>query len=363
MDNFVMYHIPGQQEYICLEQTSGKPLAVSSIEELRGKDGFVFAPFQADKDCPILLLQADKRQTFPLESEQRDTFVSSENISTDDGEKDIAGRYRYVQDFKCFHQQLLAEKFKKIVLARKRKVKIDRILNEKELFLEACQRYFLQFVALVHLAQAGVWLMATPEILLEGNPLKWKTMALAGTMQAKEIIPLSSSVILQDQNALWKFWSEKNKEEQKYVTSYIKEILQPLTEDLMIEGPCTARAGDLFHLQTNFTFRLSSQADPTVLLRQLFPTPAVCGIPKEHAKAFILRHEHYSRRYYSGFAGILSSQGNTRLYVTLRCMEIKNGICELYAGSGLMPESKEDSEFQETTAKMKPMLSLISNFK
>jgi isochorismate synthase len=186
-------------------------------------------------------------------------------------------------------------------------------------------------------------------------------MALAGTMQVDKIANWAQR--LQGKSPLSAFWSSKNIEEQEYVSSYINRVLQPLAEEIAVEGPCTVRADELLHLRTNFRFRLLSQIDKTVLLKQLFPTPAVCGIPKESSKEFILQHEHNSRRYYSGFSGLISLEGDTRLYVTLRCMEIKEGFCELYAGSGLMPESKEQNEFQETKAKMQPMLALIKIFK
>ena len=357
MDNFVMYRLPGEHEYTCLEQTEGMPVVIPSIEALHGKEGFVFAPFQVDGDCPILLLKANKKSVFsvpPGEYKNRD--FSDKSVQNDDLGDDT-NRNRYGREFRCFHKQLVEGNFKKIVLARKSKVKTDRKFNEKELFLEACRCYPRQFVALVHFIHAGVWLMATPEILLEGNRHEWTTMALAGTMQMDKTANCPQR--FQDKSPLSAFWSSKNIEEQEYVTSYINRVLQPLVEEIIVEGPCTTRVGGLLHLRTNFRFRLLSQTDVTTLLKRLFPTPAVCGIPKESSKEFILQHEHNSRRYYSGFSGLISPEGDTRLYVTLRCMEIKNGFCELYAGSGLMPESKEENEYQETKAKMQPMLALI----
>jgi isochorismate synthase len=40
-------------------------------------------------------------------------------------------------------------------------------------------------------------------------------------------------------------------------------------------------------------------------------------------------------------------------------MQIFPNICRLYAGGGLMPDSEEESEWTETTAKMQSMLQLI----
>ena len=42
------------------------------------------------------------------------------------------------------------------------------------------------FIALVHTPQSGMWLTATPEILLEGSGCDWRTIALAGTMRLED---------------------------------------------------------------------------------------------------------------------------------------------------------------------------------
>ena len=85
----------------------------------------------------------------------------------------------------------------------------------------------------------------------------------------------------------------------------------------------------------------------------------VCGIPKEAAKDFILSHEGIDRSYYSGFIGPLNINNETHLYVSLRCMQIMDNCCRLYAGGGLLSESKKESEWQETEAKLQTMLQLL----
>ena len=52
---------------------------------------------------------------------------------------------------------------------------------------------------------------------------------------------------------------------------------------------------------------------------------------------------------------------HTHLFVTLRCMQIFRGFCRLYAGGGLMPDSVEEQEWQETENKMACMRQAIRN--
>ena len=122
----------------------------------------------------------------------------------------------YAREFECFHRQLSEGKFSKIVLARKLRIQSNRQPLEsvqtsavqdagktsdvqntanasvvqdsdslKALFLKTCRMYPRLFVALVYTPQSGLWLMATPEILLKGEQNQMATMSLAGTQKAE----------------------------------------------------------------------------------------------------------------------------------------------------------------------------------
>ena len=150
-------------------------------------------------------------------------------------------------------------------------------------------------------------------------------------------------------------WSTKNIQEQRYVSTYITECLEQYTSDFHEEGPSTVRAADLVHLRSDFTFTLPDELHIGDLLHTLHPTPAVCGLPKREAFQFIIRNEHTPRRYYSGFMGMLNPDGDTHLYVSLRCMNIEGNQYHLYAGGGLLKDSVMEQEWQETEAKLQTM--------
>jgi isochorismate synthase len=69
----------------------------------------------------------------------------------------------------------------------------------------------------------------------------------------------------------------------------------------------------------------------------LHPTPAVCGLPKQEAKDFILENEGYDRVLY-WILGELNKEGFNKdtlksdLYVNLRCMKIMKDQAHLYMG-------------------------------
>lgn len=340
MTAFAYYRLPYLHHANFVAQHLGEPEVLFSVAELNGKEGFVIAPFSPSCDCPVLLIHPDESRLLAISDERA---VSS---SESELEESIPARDIYAEDFECFHRELEKGTFRKIVLARKATLRMADKDFEK-LFMKACRMYPRLFVALVYTPQSGMWLMATPEILLKGEQGKMQTMSLAGTQKAEP------SRTIADYPIAGVEWSLKNREEQQYVTDYIEDCIRAFSDDYQLKGPYTTMAANLYHLRTDITFLLRDEGKLGDVIHALYPTPAVCGIPKDEARQFILQHEYQSRKYYSGFVGPISPQGKTHLFVSLRCMNIlPEGICELYAGGGLLKESEMEKEWKETEAKM-----------
>jgi isochorismate synthase len=95
------------------------------------------------------------------------------------------------------------------------------------------------------------------------------------------------------------------------------------------------------------------------LLDTLHPTPAVCGLPKESSKSFILANENYDRTYYTGFLGEINVDLETALYVNLRCVEIVGTTAIIYVGGGITLESIPENEWSETSNKTFTIKSIL----
>lgn len=345
--SFVAYRLP-RQKHIMVNMRHDEPEAVESLAELNGRKGFVIAPFAASADCPILLLNAEWKQMLPGD------FCSEPSHVDMQVDRPAEMRKRYGTDFRNFHAQLCDDRFSKIVLARCMRISTSGAANAKQMFADACQMYPRMFVALFSTSVSGTWLVATPEILLSGTRGNMSTMALAGTMHLSGE-QLGFDVTGSGITAKDIVWSEKNKHEQHYVETYITECIEHFASDFTVNGPYTTRAGDLVHLRTDINFTLADTSHLGDLLNALHPTPAVCGIPKHAAQEFITDNESSPRRYYSGFSGPIAPDGDTHLFVSLRCMQIEADALSLYAGGGLLKESAEQNEWEETEAKMETM--------
>jgi isochorismate synthase len=240
----------------------------------------------------------------------------------------------------------------KVVVSRTTHQPLPEGFDAVTTFLELAVRYPTAFVSLVAIPGIGTWVGASPEALLTLDGEGLNTMALAGTQRRPEDRPLSAVE-----------WSHKEASEQEMVSDYVRDFfVRAGVTNLQEEGPRTVAAANVVHLQTLFRVELPEHerlALANRVLDELHPTSAVCGMPKHRALAFILEHEGYDRRFYSGFLGPVHMDGQSNLYVNLRCMQLDAGFASLYVGGGITAESDPAGEWRETEMKTETMLSVL----
>lgn len=240
------------------------------------------------------------------------------------------------------------EQFKKVVIS---KVKKQRVENVGALAQKMLDTYSNAFVYVSYTFQYGVWLGATPETLLSKKDGVIKTVALAGTQ---------SAVGKEEKEAQW---TQKEIEEQALVSRYIincfKKIRLREFEDV---GPKTVRAGEMFHLKTDFYINEKGLSYNDIfgsLVRLLHPTSAVCGMPLEKATEFINTQEENSRELYTGVMGPINVDDSSHLFVNLRSAKlIESDLC-CFAGAGITIDSNSDKEWEETELKCNTILKLV----
>lgn len=232
------------------------------------------------------------------------------------------------------------ESFQKVVLSRKELVQLESV-EIKEVFLRMLHYYTNAFVYVWFHPKVGLWFGATPERLVSLKSNQFVTMALAGTQvfQGNEQPD----------------WGEKERQEHQYVVDYIVSQIQDPTNGIILEEfkvseTYTAKAGSLLHLKADIQGTIGD-FNLKELLKTLHPTPAVCGLPKEEAKQFILENENYQRSFYTGFLGEMNVNEKTELFVNLRCAELQDDKVVIYVGGGVTVDSDPQKEWEETFAK------------
>lgn len=347
-----------------------KALLQTYIEVYRteafSESGFVFAPFDTREEA--VFIPKEKSESIETIFEEKEGFELSPVIDYSNS-REIAEKERHTNIVQKGIDSINAGKFRKVVLSRKEVLQTGP-QDALELFQRLLKKYPEAFVYLFHHPLVGTWLGATPETLLEVERNKFRTMALAGTQKFEG----SQDVA----------WGEKEKEEQQIVTDSIFDSLQGHCINIEKTEPHTSRAGNLLHLRTDISGEIIPDDDNLrSLITALHPTPAVCGLPKESAKNFLLESENYDREFYTGFLGEINMKqevkrsGNRRnqenqayssvvkrtsLYVNLRCMKVNKDTTEVFVGGGITKESIPSAEWEETLHKagtMKAVLDML----
>ncbi len=254
----------------------------------------------------------------------------------------------------------------KIVLSRSFKVDFDDF-DIYNAVARLMRTYDNSYVYLWHHPEIGTWMGATPELLINYQNGQVKTVSLAGTVT--DFLNKGYSKDIQDNligDAILRkaempdSWGVKEFNEQQIVTDYIVESLKKFTTNIKVGKPQTVRQGHLEHIKTDISAILRG-ADLTGVIRQLHPTPAVCGLPIETAKRYIKQIEDYDRKYYTGFLGE-KRDDTVSMYVNLRCMEVLTGALVLYVGGGIVSGSQPAKEWQEILLKSKVLLTGLTNY-
>jgi isochorismate synthase len=238
----------------------------------------------------------------------------------------------------------------KLVATRRKVIDLPQGFNPLNAFKELCKTYTKAMISMFSIPGVGCWLGATPELLvcLENKTI-FKTVALAGTKPYAPGMDIKNVA-----------WTQKEIEEQALVERYIISCFKKIRlREYIEQGPKTTIAGNLLHLKTEFMVDLKQTGFPqlgSMMLNLLHPTSAVCGVPLEKAQTFLTEHEGYDRSFFTGFLGPVNINGDTHLFVNLRCMQLlrDKGIC--YAGAGITLDSMPESEWEETEIKMKTLL-------
>jgi isochorismate synthase len=324
---FVCYVKPNENHWNLLQQNSEEIILFS------GQKGFVFAPFDAGFKVVIPITDADL-STGILEEIKTNKSINLDVLVTNQKEA-------FEQLVSNGFQAIINGNFEKVVLSRK--IKIPKEVSILETFQNLIASYPTAFRYLFFHPRVGIWLGATPEQLVNIKDNRFETMALAGTQLYSENI----------------VWETKEIQEQQFVTDYILAKVKDKANLVNFNEAQTVKAGNLAHLQSLISGELTNDFQALELIESLHPTPAVCGLPKEKAIAFISINEGYDRKYYTGFLGEYQMNNQTDLFVNLRCLEVEENLTNIYVGCGITKDSIPEKEFIETENKSMTMRNVL----
>ncbi len=309
---FVLYRLPGEtQIQLNVQDNSGQNKILfhsfdSRFEKaISDANPLEIAPSEFEFDCDLDLKYSEKSNT-----------VSREN---------------YIQLIQKAIHKIQNSGIQKIVMSRNKIVENQQV-DLFQTFRNLVDHHPGALVYFWHNPREETWMGATPELLLHQSENQIQTVSLAGTK-----LPENQ-------------WTEKEIAEQQFVTDFISDEFYEL-ENLKINGPETIQAGKFQHLKSYISAEAPADFNLEKLLKNIHPTPAVCGLPKKEAFDFILENEGYDREFYAGYIGIDSPRQTKTYFVNLRCAQFFQNQIDIYVGGGITAESNPEKEWEETELK------------
>ncbi len=323
------------------------------------RNGFVVAPFDLKKQAalwmepafawtgdqvPLSLLEAESWYKQPLRESKASDCPQKHHQSQDEfcqHVEDIIARLK--------KGTLESHELSKVVWSRTLEAQQPEDLGPYPFFEHICQAYPEVHAVLCYHPSMGLWIGASPEILIERQKDRVYSMALAGTR------PLPVLETEEEPRP----WRPKEILEQGLVLRYLQHRFLGLGLEPQTGPTNNLQSGPVEHLHTEV--HASTSLTCYQMAMALHPSPAIAGEPSEQALDYLLFNEPHPRELYGGFWGFLDAEGCGRLSVNLRCLRWYPDRVVLYVGAGILADSDPEAEWQETCRKASTLLNLLKS--
>ncbi|MDP9796345.1 isochorismate synthase [Catenuloplanes nepalensis] len=240
----------------------------------------------------------------------------------------------------------------KVVLARSLHVTADAPVDLRDLVRRLAHRDPRGYTFAADLPHGRTLVGASPELLVSrfGTRMVANPMAGSAARSADRYEDVRRAAALRD--------SEKDLREHAVVVESVVEALRPYCKEIEVPvRPSVVPTATMWHLASRIAAEVADDAiSALALAHALHPTPAICGVPVDAARAAIAEIEPFDRGFYTGMVGWTDAAGDGEWVVTIRCAEVDDRSMRLYAGAGIVPGSSPEAELAETTAKFRTML-------
>ncbi len=255
----------------------------------------------------------------------------------------------YKTQFKKMYAEIVSRRISKAILSRIKHLSGVTTEFAGSFFYKLCEEYPKAYTFMVYTPQSGLWTGASPELLFKAVQGVATAVSLAGTRKSTG-----------EDNT----WGNKERDEHQMVSDFVTSVLTKYNiRNAVVKGPVTVVAGKMLHLKTQYGFGTEQIANRLgSFIKDLHPTPAVCGLPKEESMQVIEEVEQHKRTFYAGFLGRIRPN-DIRLFVNIRSMKFVQDGADLYLGGGITSGSEAEKEWHETELKAQTLCSVIKQVK
>lgn len=197
---------------------------------------------------------------------------------------------------------------------------------------------------------------ASPEMLVRVAARRAEVRPIAGTR------PRGRDAAADD--ALWEDLRRDEKERAEHVMlvdlgrndlGRIAEVGTVHVDRLMVRE----QYSHVTHMVSEVSAVLAPGRDALDALAATFPAGTLTGAPKVRAMELIDELEPQGRGAYGGVVGYLSHAGDLDTAITIRTLEVAEGIATVQAGGGIVADSVAEREYQESLSKARALVQVL----
>ena len=335
---FFAFKLPDERKVKIGLADEARSINFTELENI-SKNSFIIFPFDNNLSSGWAFSSKEENEITIEESDFYDEYKFDDSIDS----FSLYEFNNYKLQFSEMMESFQKENVSKAILSKVIEVEKSASFSVVDMFKRLLNKYPSTYVFLFSTKETGMWMGASPELLFSRVGDRCKTVSLAGTRSPDDTIDK---------------WTNKEKEEQGMVTSFIDDVLSKNhVVDYHKENIKLINVGSVSHLKTSYEFKITSETSWGNIIKELHPTPALCGEPKLKAMKLIQRVEPHNREFYGGFMGFIDKDIN--LYVNLRSMKIENKDLKIFVGGGLTKKSILEDEWNELKLKSQILLSIL----
>lgn len=211
------------------------------------------------------------------------------------------------------------------------------------------------FAAYLHLPWAHI-LSASPERFLQVRNRLVETRPIKGT-RPRDVDPVRDRSLAQELRL-----SSKDRAENLMIVDLLRNDLGKNCEIGSVHVPdlfSVESFATVHHLVSTVAGSLAPGRHSLDLLRDCFPGGSITGAPKVRAMEIIEELEPNRRGVYCGAIGYIGFNGDMDTNIAIRTLVHSNDELRFWAGGGLVSDSTEEGEWQESLCKAAAMLRLL----
>ncbi len=214
------------------------------------------------------------------------------------------------------------------------------------------------YAAFLNFPQAQI-LCASPECFLSVKNGKVKTRPIKGTR------PRSNDAQQDIQLADELHHHPKDRAENLMIVDLLRNDLGKNCVPGSVHVPelfVVESFADVHHLVSTVEGVLADGRDALNVLRDCFPGGSVTGAPKLRAMQIIEQLEPNRRGIYCGVIGYIGFDGNMDTNIAIRTLVYSHAEIRCWVGGGIVADSEQLAEYQETLDKAQAMLNLLQHY-